>query len=693
MKKRFFDRHLYVDGLKQLKLMGILFTVLFSLVGVVTPIMNYLESLNWATIRASKVDGLTMNPLLVLLFCAVTPLMALYLFSFLNKRESSDFYHAIPHTRQCLFFSFFAAVMTWTVMIAILSTVLAVTAYSAFPALYLINYGSVLYLLLNCLAGSLLVAGAVTIAMSVTGTIFTNLLVALLLIFFPRIFLQLATTCVQSAFPLISNVNFAPILNYSYNVPVGFVFSAFNGNSEEVLTSLSGGIYTTVIGLLYTGIAAFLFVVRRSEGAGHSAPSKRLQGLFRFLVGFAVSFVATLGLFNVLKNSSHYTTSDIAQMVLVYLAALLLTAVFEVLCTRRFRGLVKKCLFTALLLIVANTALLGGMFSLYHSLSSFSPDTEEIQSVRIWNDNQSTDYISSRTSKIQLTDPAIKSIIADGLKDSLELAKISSERYYEQGNRAHFLTVAIDSGWFTRYRRIVITNEHMVQLLEKLQTSDEYRSVYDTLPKTVSSIEVYGEVGSLYFKTKEDAETAYAIFKKEFETLDFETRYALFNQSHYYENVFALLELQLAEDGKWYSFSMVADPTLFPETINYIIQKANEDAQSQQSLKTLMEDFDQIDSLSLNVYYPPGSGSDYYYIPFVHAEDILPDIQEWLCALAQRDTLFSANTDGVFYRVNAYIERWETSHGETYSYTEHYAFFVNETGDDLPDWLSDKYKP
>ena len=157
MKKTWFCPHLYADGLKQLRLMGVLFTVATTLVAIISPIMTYLDFLSYYnpenTYTPDEVTCYSMNPLLVLLFCAFAPLMTLYLFSFLNKRETSDFYHAIPATRQCLFFSFLAAIATWSFLILGISTVASVVAYAAFPQLYLINYSSVALMAFNCFAG------------------------------------------------------------------------------------------------------------------------------------------------------------------------------------------------------------------------------------------------------------------------------------------------------------------------------------------------------------------------------------------------------------------------------------------------------------------------------------------------------------------------------------------------------------
>ena len=116
MKKRFFDVGLYLDGLRQLKIVGVMLFVILELEAILIPLGQYiaiLQRLEYspsAVYNMGVVNFLQMHPLLVLTFTVFAPVMMLYLFSFLNKRNSSDFYHSLPNPRLSLFFSFFAAV-------------------------------------------------------------------------------------------------------------------------------------------------------------------------------------------------------------------------------------------------------------------------------------------------------------------------------------------------------------------------------------------------------------------------------------------------------------------------------------------------------------------------------------------------------------------------------------------------------
>ena len=90
-KKEFFSLGVYVEGLRQLRIPGIVFAVLMGLGSILVPVgLVFLEfsqrEMNGvsATINAVAVSvtGAAVNPLLILSFLLVAPLMTLILFHF-----------------------------------------------------------------------------------------------------------------------------------------------------------------------------------------------------------------------------------------------------------------------------------------------------------------------------------------------------------------------------------------------------------------------------------------------------------------------------------------------------------------------------------------------------------------------------------------------------------------------------------
>lgn len=97
MKKRLFDRGLYVDALRQLKFIGAAGTLLLSLEAVLIPIGCLVQfSQGHVTAGITALSAMEMHPLLILCFLVLAPLMVLYLFQFLNKRSPATFITPSP---------------------------------------------------------------------------------------------------------------------------------------------------------------------------------------------------------------------------------------------------------------------------------------------------------------------------------------------------------------------------------------------------------------------------------------------------------------------------------------------------------------------------------------------------------------------------------------------------------------------
>lgn len=701
MKRSLFNVRLYLDGIRQLRIIGILFTVLISLVTAVIPIMHYLDSLNWQDVSPSGIDFLEMNPLIILLFCAVAPLMTLYLFTFLNKRSSSDFYHAIPNNRECLFFSFFAAVMTWVLGILAFSAAVSLVCYGAFPQLYIINYTSVLLAGFNAFAGALFIAAAVAIAMSVTGTVFTNLLVALILISFPRLLLELVLSGIQSAFPLVNGLNFIPLLSSQYNVPVGFVFSIFiSGEFNGGMTQWQSGIYTLVAGLVYMVLAAVLFVKRRSEGAGQSAPSRRLQSVYRFLVGFVISCVATYGLFEqTMDDYSYLDESDLFSFALIYLIAVLAALTFEVLCTRKFRGLLRKGITTILLLVAANLVFFFGMLGAGRSLYAYTPDAEEIDSVSFttgmedsylsYYDGRRLNYFTAQTGKIKLDDPEILKIVSRQLEYSVDLLEISRNRFNKESSEAQTVTVAIRDGLFTRHRHVLMYSQDINALSKRLQEVPDYRKVYETLPERISSVDFESMNKYMYVSAhkEEDVTAFYEVFKREFLALDFETRYTLLQSGDYDEESVLTVNIRLVENGQWYYINVPLYLDTMPETIEWYVNYSNQDQNAKAGLDILSADFDEIEELSVTLYDKENDRivENTWYFPKLTDEQV-GLFKTWITELAASDATTAVDTDKPFYYVAGYVRRTD-EYDSTYYYSEANYGFVQGSANEVPAWL------
>lgn len=522
MRKRIFSPRLYLDGLKQLRLIGIAGLVILALEAILIPVGEVLSQMDREYVSVELVGFMNMHPMLVLCFCVLAPLMTLYLFQFLNKRNASDFYHAIPETRLCLFFSFTAAILTWVVGTAVLTTLLSVGIHMAFPTFFTVNFTSVFAALMNILAGCVLVTACVALAMCVTGTVFTNVMVSLMIIFLPRLLILLLNSSVTSNLPLIASNHFVFWLDPSCNVPVGTVLGVLGiGASQNVLSSWQSGLYTLVLAMLYLGAAAFLFHRRKSEAAGRAAPNRILQAVFRIALAMVPCAIACYGIF---YNIIWEEEMDTFMFVVLYIIALVVYFLYEIITTRKWKNLLKAI--PALgVLVVLNVALTGGMLGLYQSSLAFSPDAEDIRSVRIMSRYQYTDYFTARTQQIEIDDPEVKEVVARQLRFSADLCRQSLRQYYDRvGPNMTTACVAIRTGTSTHYRNILLSTEDYKTLSAPLSQVPAFREIYQNLPRLgFDSTTVYMPQNSLPYATVQ------SIYKKvcdEVAAMPFEQWYA-----------------------------------------------------------------------------------------------------------------------------------------------------------------------
>ena len=191
MKKRFFSPSLYREFLRQLLLPGLFFTVIMNveaaliLISSVTVrllsygVADYEPSVNVLTF-------LDIHPIAAFSMVLVAPVLIFCAYRWINSRKSSDFYHSLCETRECVFLSAFAAALSWFLIALISSSAVAVIGTLLFPAFFVLNMASVFYNLIAVISASLFIMAAVSVAISVTGTYFNNIIVSFIAAFFPN---------------------------------------------------------------------------------------------------------------------------------------------------------------------------------------------------------------------------------------------------------------------------------------------------------------------------------------------------------------------------------------------------------------------------------------------------------------------------------------------------------------------------
>jgi len=425
--KQYFSSKLYKEALVQLRLLGILGAIVLFIAVILEPISLGLYWKEAFTEEFNTVLWMAPYGQVTIYVLLASFAFSVSLFGFLNKRRTSDFYHALPIGRSAIFGSFVAAILTWlwgTLFVVVLVT----GACYALLGLPLGITVSVFSMLFGCAIAASLYAVAVTIlALCITGTLFSNAIVLGLIVAYPIIISTVFAEGVSANVPTLYSDDVSLFNVHFRNVLFGFedlVTLRGGAITPEVLWSM---IFTFASGLLIFVLAAIAFIRRKSEAAGSSAPNKILHNVYRV----AVAFLPLLGMSTVpILLTLGFSGLNI---VLALVFSLIFLIAYELVSTKKIRYLYKAlpALGIAIVLTLVFSAAVWAM-SLYEA--SFAPSKDEISYVilldRVFIDGSWDKATSNRIDKafekisrdrIENTDARLRATLAD------ELAKAKAE--------------------------------------------------------------------------------------------------------------------------------------------------------------------------------------------------------------------------------------------------------------------------
>ncbi len=494
--KKWFSLSLWREGMRQLRGITFLFSLAAAAYGILSILSIWVNYSRYLYSAVSPVDlpivrnMPTAQPFLFLSFCIVAPILTLYLFRFLNSRRDSDFYHALPEKRICIFLSFFGAILSCLVIymaVCVLSVVIPAGILSRYVSLAgkeLLTYA------LHLFAASLYVSAFVAIAMALTGTFFSNVIVSGLLIFGPRILITVIKTLVMDYLPFVLTDRIG-LLSNNYNVVNGIIFGLFGNNYSYsiVLNSPSAFWVTLAMGCILTVIAAVLFCHRPSEAAGKSAPNKVLGTVYRVSITYLASLLPVSSIFEHIINGTSYNRVSLYDLFIIYLLVVAVFYLYELFMTRSLRQL-WKITPSLLWLPVLNVATILIMTGCYSNALSFTPAKEDINGVQILSeryyswayDSYCYDFYGVETEKLSLQDDAINELLARNLAEEVEALK--NDDYYMSYLMTHSyaINVGLSTNQKTAYRSIHMTERDMDTLNALITDNDQIKAIYSHLP-------------------------------------------------------------------------------------------------------------------------------------------------------------------------------------------------------------------
>ena len=535
--KKIFSVKMFWQSFLQLKVIGFISTILMVLITCV-PIcisaVNIKSNIEYAGVeKASRyvklVDGNDFIPILILTFAIITPVLVLFAWNFLNKRNTSDFYHSLAYTRLNLYLTKIAAFVLWILIMYASIFLSAAILYKIFKTCYIVNYGSILSVFFSEFICCLLCAAAATLACSITGNIFSNICLTGLILFFPRFIILMVQVTVVSIVYFASSEHFVSILDNSYNMIVGQVFSVFTGSSlDGVINVAHSKIYTFVLALIYFVTGCLLFIRRKSETAGKPTLSWKLQFVIRTVIGFSISIIGVISFVGAVRNADIEKSQSILYVVITFIVAAVVVIVYELIASRKTHRVIKAIpsIITAYVL----AAVFGVIVNIgIGSMINYQPDASKIKYIKINTGNGSyvydKDYFSDVFSQVKIDDiDAINSIV-NSMKDNMEIYNTSDEysAIFQNGDYSP-VTVYIKDGIWGRYRTVYVKEKDIQTIINGAVKNDEFCKKYKKLPQYEEAVISWSDNMS-----DEDSKKLYNTFLDEVSKMSFEDWYLTVN--------------------------------------------------------------------------------------------------------------------------------------------------------------------
>ena len=520
MKKGRLFGKLYSEALRQTRVVGIIFTVIMSIAAFAVPFGIYLDESVYVNrhgydLTASIIDFSEINILFPVLTYVLAPLMVFMSFSFLNKRASSDFYHSATQTRPTVFFAYSLSVLTWIMIAAGASIIAGLIVPFACPDYFIINWYTFIEIPRR-LISSVYVVSAATLAMTLTGTLINNILVTGIIIFAPRLMMLIIGSSVVSYVSVLPGIEYLGILNPNYNLVFNDLTQLFGAYST---INHWGMLYTGILAAVYFILAYIGFKLRPSETAGQSAPNRLLQNCYRILITMVVCSVGCIGIFAWMTGNVYEEAEMMLfELALLYIGALIVWFVYELITTRKASNLLKTIPSLGIVLVL-NVAIVVLMTGINEGVERFRPEPDEIEYVRIDSDNKNyygeityslAEYLTGDASKIKITDPEVKKIVSDGLINTLDDSYSDYQEIYRE-------TVIIGTKQGEKYRDIYIPYTDYEFMHYTLNSIMAENKSFNKLPEFNSSnMSTY----SYYDLTKDEIELLYDSLVNEIEIMD-----------------------------------------------------------------------------------------------------------------------------------------------------------------------------
>lgn len=485
-QRKLLNGRLYLDMLRQLMLMGCILAAACILITLLPPLVY---AVTWSTTANVRISIEAVTPALWgFLYLGGAGLVYLA-FSWLNHRNACDCYYSLPNTARTMWLSTFAAVATWIVGIVTATVTLGYLGYAAagiaLPMAYfpkLIAYFAI---------GTLQVAAATTVAVSLTGTRFSNLVVTALILFLPRFLLTMVGIGVLERSKMIPASELSFLLNPRYNiaaVPLTLFDYLMNGESIPELIGFGwGDLYSAVLTLLYAAAGLVLHEHRRAETAGSSAPCRMLQHIYRSALTIPFLSVLAFAAAASYERLLYYMSHHFAITATLVLVAALCYFAYELMTSKRFKNLLTTLPLFLVLIFAVPALLYGGTVWCTDLMQRKTVQASEIESIRIDVTDlyDVTTYERLLLREVAIQNEELNELVETAWKRTIACAEANQGRIYpnDESEIGNTCKVTISTGSRSFTRNLYFTPAELRTVETILATDADCQAAGRILPK------------------------------------------------------------------------------------------------------------------------------------------------------------------------------------------------------------------
>lgn len=469
----FFNFRLFLEALKRLRVVGLASAILAVTASALVPAVTWIEQGSYLHSEIYEMDTeLLCVPAGVMVLLA--PLFFFVLFSFLQKRKESDFFHAIPYTRTCVYVSFVTAALAFVWAIQLACGVVAGVLWGMIPRVTADLGGMIAYVAISMLAAAMLSA-FMMLALTVSGTGGSCTLLFLLFACSVRVVCAVFLGCIDIMYLVDTNDMWdTSFLSPLWLLPVNTLYYPMClGANADLLYSLPNVLYSLAVTVAVFGFSGFLYNRRKSEMAGNPAPGVKTQALFRIMF---TSLAALLIPLLVITDGG-----DAALLLVLIVAVLLVYFLYELITTKRPKNLLKAL---PGLSIVAGVCVAFFMaFAVYYSVTVNETVTaNEVKWISVESNGFAGGTYQDRLSDtLRTDDPELIRTVTDRLAVSQKYEREGGQYGNEEYHDRMRVTIRLKGGR-TLHRYVSMGQTARKTVQDRFAALDEVRDIMLRLP-------------------------------------------------------------------------------------------------------------------------------------------------------------------------------------------------------------------